>query len=224
MAGTTRHTRGYKPTALPIEEIVARLIKHGVDPEFRRSIEYTFKLEREKTKELEALSLTDPLTGLENFRALEKELEIAKTDSDRHGNNFSLVYLDLDGFKAVNDTYGHDAGDKILTDIAELLIESLRPTDRKFRQGGDEFAIILPQTSLIQGTIVAEKIRYQIGENISYRGLPINGTLGVGNYIETSQDIQSLKEYTDAALYHSKKLGKNRVSSHNGAEIIPFAA
>jgi diguanylate cyclase (GGDEF)-like protein len=209
--------KGYEPKKLTQNQI-QDLLSRGPSRQDRVDILYTFK-------ELERTSLEDSLTGLGNLRALEQELEMARENSDREESNFSLVYLDLDGFKAVNDTYGHGAGDKVLRDVSDILNKCVRQTDRTFRQGGDEFAVILPKTSLIEGLTIAEKIRENIQSQVYFEELLVRGTLGVGNYRETTKDITQLRKYTDDALNHAKYvLGKNKVAHHDGAQIIPFAA
>jgi len=173
-------------------------------------------------RDLEELSLLDPLTKLGNKRKFDRDLKIIKEISDRNKENFSLVYIDLDSFKEINDLYGHPVGDKVLMDVGLTLENSIRKYDLAYRQGGDEFALILPNTGLSYGRIIAERVRKNITQ-IIYGDKKINASLGIGNYKLTSLNLEDLINYTDKALLHAKyKLGKNLVGYHDGESLLPL--
>jgi diguanylate cyclase (GGDEF)-like protein len=160
-------------------------------------------------KEVSALhmaALTDPLTGLANRRALEK-LHLPGT--------YSLVALDLDHFKAVNDTYGHDAGDRVLKQIGRVLLDSVREKDHAFRLGGEEFLVLLPDADQAIALRVAERIRLAV-RRLRLEGDAPEGRLTVSLGVSTtspqlSVDFSQVMECADQALYAAKGSGRDRV-------------
>lgn len=158
--------------------------------------------------------LTDPLTGLLNRRAFSQNLDHALRQWERHGRPFVLVLSDLDFFKLINDRFGHLAGDQVLQATARLMQSSLRKSDLAFRIGGEEFAILLPETHVAPGVEVAEKLRRRIDETPIplETGQTVFPTMsfGVGSPSQTcSSDV--LFSRVDQALYQAKNLGRNRV-------------
>jgi len=153
---------------------------------------------------------TDFLTGLWNRRYLEIALEQELCRLSRYGRPVSLIVLDLDDFKRINDTYGHDTGDRALKGVARLLEEPLRLSDRAVRLGGEEFALLLPETPLNQARAAAERIQKAL------RGLQvppvesISASFGVVQALSTDSPLSLLKR-ADAAMYTAKRRGKNRV-------------
>jgi len=168
-------------------------------------------------KELETLSSEDGLTGLQNrrmiFERLRHEIERVK----RYNAELSLIFCDLDYFKEINDTYGHKAGDEVLKTIADILTRSVRTSDVVGRYGGDEFLIVLPQTSLKGAQELAERIRFSVQETkFEMPGGKSVGTtmsIGVAFYDGTETDVDALLNRIDTALYVSKRAGKNQVYS-----------
>ncbi|EXJ13318.1 GGDEF domain-containing response regulator [Imhoffiella purpurea] len=166
----------------------------------------------EKNRELERLSATDCLTGLCNRLKLNEELERELSLAKRYGTPFSILLMDIDRFKRVNDTYGHQAGDRVLVELAGILRRSVRDTDRVGRWGGEEFLTICAETPLAGASRLAENQRAAIAAH----DFPIVGgctaSFGVSEYRE-GDSIESLISRADAALYRAKEAGRNRVEA-----------
>jgi len=163
------------------------------------------------------MAMTDPSTGLFNYRYFQERLAAMVHEYQASGGTFSLLMLDVDFFKNVNDTYGHPTGDAVLKQVARLLQESVRGADVVFRYGGEEFALILPATDKATAQRVAERIRERIGRTVflSLTGRPLSGNLtasiGVANYPEDAIAQVDLLIRADNALYAAKGTGRNRV-------------
>lgn len=147
-------------------------------------------------------ALTDPLTSLPNRRALEMALEREAARVDRGGAPFALVLMDLDDFKQINDTQGHQQGDRILKEVAQYLVAHVRQGDLVGRWGGEEFVILLPEANEEEGVRVAERLRAGLNR------LGLTASFGVAVY---RGDLQDLFQRADRALYRAKGEGKNRV-------------
>jgi diguanylate cyclase (GGDEF)-like protein/PAS domain S-box-containing protein len=166
-------------------------------------------------KKLEVSVRTDPLTDLPNRRGLAEKLEYEKIRYDRSQKPFTLIIGDIDHFKNINDTFGHDAGDHILTSIARILKESSRKQDVVSRWGGEEFIILLPETNLENGAILAEKLRLKIeNESFTHDGKPIPVTIsfGLSVYNKKGLKIDEVVKQADQCLYEAKNGGRNRVT------------
>jgi diguanylate cyclase (GGDEF)-like protein len=157
-------------------------------------------------------AITDQLTGLPNRRAFDVRLDSEIKRSNRYNHKFSLMMIDVDHFKSVNDTYGHLVGDKVLKTVGRKLATSTRDTDMVARYGGDEFAIILPETTLQQANMLAEKFANIIaGETISFQEedekveLQIGLSIGVASYPTHGSDAEILISSADHALYRAKE-------------------
>jgi len=164
-------------------------------------------------KQLEVSSRTDPLTSLLNRRGLEQEMVFEKNRMDRSGNPFSLVLCDIDFFKKINDTYGHDAGDYILSEFAQIIESHSRKQDIVCRWGGEEFLLLLPETDLQGASALAEKIRAQIEKSIfTYNNQEISITLSSGvACMAKDQTIDDCIKNADLRLYLAKSRGRNKV-------------
>lgn len=163
---------------------------------------------------LERLSETDGLTGLANRRHLMEALDVEEKRGTRYGHAFSLLMIDVDHFKKYNDTYGHQAGDVALARVGTVLKESIRDVDRAGRYGGEEFAVVLPETPLAAALVVAERIRARMeGEKLPVKSGEASVTLSIGvaerpTHAATAAEIVAV---ADAALYDAKEEGRNKV-------------
>ncbi|KHK65656.1 MULTISPECIES: sensor domain-containing diguanylate cyclase [Pseudomonas] len=167
--------------------------------------------------QLQLLSSTDRLTGLYNRGHWEGSLKAAYARHQRYGNALSLVMLDIDHFKQVNDTYGHQAGDKVIEQVAALLHEHVRESDVAGRYGGEEFGVVLSDTDKAGARIFAERLRQAVEQLwVQYNGQDIRFTisLGVADLSAPANDHAELIARADQALYTSKKTGRNRVTVH----------
>jgi diguanylate cyclase (GGDEF)-like protein len=159
-------------------------------------------------------ALRDPLTGLYNRRFLEDYVGALVSSSQRRKSPFSVLMLDLDFFKQVNDTHGHEAGDKVIKTMADLLVRSLRASDMAVRYGGEEFLLVLTDTSAETALTVAEKIRAEIEAT----KIPLPGgilcktiSIGVSEFPTDADTFWQVVKYADVALYKAKSGGRNRV-------------
>jgi diguanylate cyclase (GGDEF)-like protein len=162
----------------------------------------------EEHRLMQTLAMCDPLTDLPNRRACEASLlrEIAR--ATREGGVFSVVMLDVDHFKSINDQFGHEAGDQALVAVADILRRSLRASDEAARWAGDEFVLVLPATSIENAHFVAERIRRAVGA-AQLRPAEATVTLGVAEFIAGQDDPQTLLARADANLYEAKRKGRN---------------
>ena len=197
----TRNTRFTDTEIMQLEDLLCLLI-HPL----RNAIEYQLAIKS---------ALYDPLTGVANRSALNtslrREIELAK----RYNMSFSILLVDLDKFKNINDTYGHSAGDKVLKSVAKQLGANIRDSDMVFRMGGEEFLILLSKTDTEGSVKLADRIRKSIEETTStHKGNDIQATvsIGIASYIAGDTDL-SLIDKADTALYRAKKQGRNRVCS-----------
>jgi diguanylate cyclase (GGDEF)-like protein/putative nucleotidyltransferase with HDIG domain len=167
-------------------------------------------------RSLQRLSGTDSLTGLANHRQVHEMLAREQARAERHGLGFGLVMLDIDGFKLLNDTYGHPCGDTALRHVAAILQANARASDVVGRYGGDEFVLILSETQPAEATLVIEKLRAAFAEKpfITPTGekIPIHASFGIAVYPEDGHNVNELVVAADANLYVSKRRGGNSVT------------
>ncbi len=171
---------------------------------------------------------TDHLTGILNKRSLIQNLDTLIKFSARYGQHLSLSMFDIDHFKRFNDTYGHQTGDLILKDLAQLVRTSVRQSDVVCRYGGEEFTIIFPNTNKEAALDIAEKLRAKVENHILRcdRGdLRITISMGVASFPEDeSESMEALISKADAALYHAKKTSRNRVSGYRASQLKKMPA
>ena len=170
-----------------------------------------------KVKRAEALSVTDDLTHLYNSRYLNLVLRRETKRASRNGRPLSLLFIDLDGFKSVNDTYGHLFGSRALVEAAGVIRGSARETDVVARFGGDEFALVLPDTGGEGAFAVGERIRDRIAEYkfLAGDGLDIHLTasIGVATLPDVAASAEELVQAADKAMYQVKDSGKNGIQA-----------
>ena len=165
-----------------------------------------------KNKELEKLANVDLLTCLYNRRKITEILEAELKRFNRHNVVFSLMFLDIDYFKKINDTYGHDVGDIVLKGFADLLVSNVRSVDNVGRWGGEEFLIVLIESDSEKAKIVAEKIQANLS-NVSFDQVgKITASIGISE--ATDEDtLETIIKRADEALYRAKDLGRNRIET-----------
>lgn len=172
-----------------------------------------YKMKQKYSTELEKIAKTDPLTQLPNRRAVLEHINYEIVRFNRNAEPFTIAISDIDNFKAVNDTHGHDAGDKVLITLSDLMKKTIRKQDICARWGGEEFLFLFPGTDIKGGKTISEKIRMKIEkENIDYKGslISITMTFGICTFSE-ALTIDECITKADKALYEGKKLGKNRI-------------
>ena len=172
-----------------------------------------FRMKQKHTIELEKIAKTDPLTQLPNRRAVLENIDYEIIRFRRNAEPFTLVISDIDDFKKVNDTYGHDAGDKVLVSLSKLMTKTIRKQDICARWGGEEFLFLLPGTDHKGGEIISEKIREKIESSaIKYEddSLQITMTFGLCTFSD-ELTIDECITRADKALYEGKRIGKNQI-------------
>lgn len=206
-------------------------IHRTVDRSGRRVRDFGVILDITERKRLEedlrALALTDPLTGVANRRTFEasgrREVERAR----RYAKPFAIIIIDIDHFKKVNDSHGHDVGDVVLKEVAKVCAAQLRGTDIFARFGGEEFIALLPETDLKAGVILAERLRQAVGLQpiFSHKGpVVVTASLGLAAYQPQDKSLDDVVKRSDEALYAAKHGGRNRVEFSGAGQPSRSAA
>jgi diguanylate cyclase (GGDEF)-like protein len=189
-------------------QLVHRLILKPWDNDYLR-LQMTEALHSHDTltqkRELERLAITDPVTLLRNHRFFQDQLKIEVARCLRHGRDLSLIMIDIDHFKEFNDQHGHPAGDRLLRDVGARLTDAVRTLDTVSRYGGEEFAILLPDTPLDHAMTVAERVRQSFESSTK-----VTISLGVASAPLHATTPASLVEVADRALYRAKGQGRNQ--------------
>ena len=173
---------------------------------------------RDANSQIEQLSVTDPLLGIFNRRYLDERLPQEAVRSRRYGHALSVVMADLDHFKKINDSYGHQTGDLVLQHSVNLVRSALRASDWIARYGGEEFVIVLPETPLSGASVVAERMRRLCAETqveLPHTRLRVTASFGVATIdgvTPSNEDAEAMLREADKALYESKRAGRNRVT------------
>nr|WP_317265668.1 diguanylate cyclase [Arthrospira sp. SH-MAG29] len=194
-----------KPYKAP--ELLARVKTH-------LELKYTRDELKQALVELEKLATTDPLTGIANRRHLLTLGEREFQRTHRYKNPFSVLMIDIDHFKLINDNYGHSIGDKALKIMADITVNALRKVDIFGRFGGEEFVVFLPETKADEALVVAERIREAIATTPIYvddQTIHITVSIGVTIYNSSEISLDGLLMEADKALYDAKKQGRNQV-------------
>ncbi len=164
-------------------------------------------------RDIRKLALTDPLTGAGNRTYFFDQLKGATSWARRHKSTLTLIYCDCDGFKMVNNTLGHAAGDQLLREITTAIRVNLRASDTLGRLGGDEFALILPDTGPVGARVIAERILAACRKLTSRYAHPVSVSLGVTTFLTVPDDLDAMVGDADAAMYEAKRGGRDRVSA-----------
>jgi two-component system cell cycle response regulator len=203
-----RTTRSFS-TIYSQEELMARLAEA-----MARTESALQELKRTNLK-LEHLAATDPLTGAANRRQFIEMVDAEITRARRGGAPFSLLALDLDHFKAINDSYGHQVGDEILRGFVKKCLDAIRPYDGVARVGGEEFMVLLPQVALGVAQSIGERIREAIANGVFGgqlgESVPLTVSIGVSQFGPDGDTIDAILRTADERLYRAKHLGRNRV-------------
>jgi diguanylate cyclase (GGDEF)-like protein len=196
---------------LMLESQVAKLVKEVDD---QGLVDRIFALKgamnRHKMR-LFDLANKDPLMGTHNRRFFDESMRREVERARRYSRNLCLLMMDIDHFKSVNDTHGHQKGDDVLRAVAAIVMENTRSNDLVARYGGEEIAVILPETGVDQAAVVAEKIRRRVEQETEARGgIAVTTSIGIAYYGPTTAIVEALVAKADAALYVAKHRGRNR--------------
>ena len=180
----------------------------------QREIQRTKKIIEMKNLQLEELAMTDMLTGLQNRHKLDEALVEQHSIAKRYGASFGVFLLDIDFFKSVNDSYGHEVGDITLKEFANILRQHTRDTDLVGRWGGEEFLVVIPQANKVSLLDMAENIRVSVAQHPFEVAGQLTTSLGAA-VIRPGESVRELISRADAALYKAKELGRNQVVYDN---------
>ena len=169
---------------------------------------------RNELEQVKAMLHQDPLTGTLNRRGIDEAFRQEASRCDRHNVQLCVAIIDLDNFKSINDTLGHQSGDNVLVHVADVVRTTLRPTDRIGRFGGEEFLILLPETQLSESAGVLARIKRELAAKpLIEKELPLKITFSGGVAERGEREpLEALLARADAALYQAKRAGKNRVT------------
>jgi diguanylate cyclase (GGDEF)-like protein len=186
------------------------------------SVLIIFLIKKYVKDSLEGMVNYDSLTNIHNRRSFTEFLHQEIARSERYHKVFSLIMLDIDYFKKINDGYGHDIGDKILQELTGIVNQCIRKSDLFARVGGEEFAVVAPETSLEDARLLAEKIREKVEENVFTKNLKVTISLGISQY-KSKDDTNTIFKRADNALYKAKENGRNRSEIELQAEASEIA-
>ncbi|MEZ8697319.1 diguanylate cyclase domain-containing protein [Vibrio lentus] len=199
-------------TLVPMFVKVNRVASDNEKDEFDMVLTLSDLSNVKEMERLEHLAHHDALTGLANRAQLYKVMDDVVTSSHYSNQHFAVIYLDLDGFKEVNDSYGHDAGDEILKEVSNRLLSQVRAGDLVARLSGDEFVLIIKQTNKVLLAKLAERLLDLIGQEVNYkqRSLHVGASLGIHLVDGSERDIDVILKVADEAMYHAKRKGKGQ--------------
>lgn len=214
LIGLGNRTEGYDEQMVQLlEPLVMTLgtLFHARDQESARA---------SAERELLRLASRDTLTGLANRRSFFETAEISLVQARRYGTPLTVALLDLDHFKVINDTHGHATGDAVLRRFADILCETLRDSDTPARIGGEEFAVLLPCTSIPEALTALERIRHRLSEQpieVGSHVVHVTVSIGTVQWDPAHLDVDAMLAHADAALYEAKHLGRNRIQLYRPA-------
>jgi two-component system, cell cycle response regulator len=218
LAGMSAGADEYLVKPLDPDELGARLLAAARVTALHQQLASQHAELRKLNRELSVLARQDALTGLRNRRVLEEDLALLDLQADRYGPRYCIALLDIDHFKAYNDSHGHPAGDSVLQAVGARLNEQSRGGDNLYRYGGEEFLCILPEQGLDTGLVAVERMRLgverlQIPHEVSSHGVvTLSAGVAAADRDRASCGVDVLKE-ADDALYRAKALGRNRAES-----------
>jgi diguanylate cyclase len=213
-----------EPESDVVVNAVARLIQNN--EQMQQQLVTAQERLRDQARQIESSATearTDALTGLANRRGFDQETVRRHGEFQRSAHDLSLVMIDVDHFKKFNDVYGHQAGDRVLRGLAQVLLQEARESDLPARYGGEEFALVLPGTAIGEAEELAERVRQSVEArrfHCSGTDLHVTISLGVAQLCK-DEDVAALIHRADEALYAAKKAGRNRVCWHDGQTIHP---
>ena len=180
------------------------------------------ELVRSRSRELESQANTDALTGLYNLRYLQREIAQLLDVQKRYGHPFSVLLMDVDGLKRINDAHGHQAGDRVLMQVAMSLRRAIRSVDTPARLGGDEFCVLAPQQDAAGGTLLAERLSAAVKEEVATPDEPpVSLSIGVVGCPEHGEDAETLVDIADRAMYRAKAGGEQvALGEVNGGDPV----
>lgn len=213
--GNAHLDRPYSPNAMATAQFCLLYLGIFFHTYVGRTFSYFHRM-REYNDRLQDMASHDPLTHVLNARAYYDACVQQIALSQRNQQPFSVLFVDLDHFKKINDTHGHAAGDEVLRTIAQTLSQHLRNSDLLGRIGGEEFSVFLPNTAQTGALQVAENLRSAIERcrpDLGDTVLTITASIGVASSTSGAQSMQQIQQHADAAMYEAKKAGRNRVST-----------
>ncbi|EMR14022.1 diguanylate cyclase [Methylophaga lonarensis MPL] len=187
----------------------------------RRMLEFQVRYREKRESQLQRQAETDPLTGLDNRRRFNLELETLFWRAQRHQLKLAVILLDIDHFKKINDTFGHPVGDRVLCNLAELCRQALRESDFACRYGGEEFAFLLPDSDLSDAVAIAERLAQSIEDAEIITGdqrVRFTVSMGVAELAPTDENAEQLIHRADVLMYQAKRSGRNSIQSVLSAE------
>lgn len=167
----------------------------------------------------QTLASTDPLTGLLNRRSFFNLAEYELNRSRRYSQSFTIAYIDLDNFKEINDSLGHHTGDELLVTVTQIMAGNIRSTDILARFGGDEFVLLLPETSSNSAVLLLKKIHHIMQESMDKHGWKVTFSIGAVTYLKSPSNVDDVIRRADAQMYTVKHSGKNNLLHNEITEI-----
>ena len=207
----------YEQLFVPVWNVVIRFLILWLVAALVAELEGRLTLERN-------LSRTDSLTQLANIRAFYDALESELSRIARTPRPLTVAYIDLDDFKAINDTHGHAAGDEVLALVASVLAAQVRKTDLPARLGGDEFAVLLPETDLEDALVQLTRLHTSLTSAVAARKCAVGFSIGAVTFAVPARSVNEVISTADRVMYRVKRAGKNAVRCEPAAEVLEVAA